>query len=561
MKRGLHMKKKWWHDKVAYQIYPKSFCDTNGDGIGDLRGIISKLDYLKELGIDIIWLSPIYKSPFVDQGYDIADYYAIAEEFGTMDEFDELLAEAKKRDMYIIMDLVINHCSSQHEWFQKALADPDGEYADYFYFRKGKNGNPPSNYRSYFGGSCWEPVPGTDKFYFHMFAKEQPDLNWENPKLRQELYKMINWWLDKGLAGFRIDAIINIKKNLAFPDFEPDGTDGLASCWKMVESVDGVGELLEDLKKNTFQKQDAFTVGEVFNMKEGELPQFIGEEGHFSTIFDFSAHSLSDGEHGWYDAPSVDFKKWRETIINSQMEVQKSGFEANIIENHDEPRGVSRFLPEYARTPAGTKMLGTISVLLRGIPFIYQGQEIGMQNAVWNSIDEFDDISTKDQYHIARKAGLSNEEALEVCAKMSRDNARTPMQWSSKENAGFTTGMPWLKVNSNYKEINVKSQEKDADSVLNYYRKLVKVRKSPEYKEVFTYGQFEPAYEDTDSIMAYYRFDGEKRVLVAANFGKEAVEVELQYPVKNIILSNRDREKAERTLQLDSLEVIVLECS
>lgn len=555
------MKKKWWHDKVAYQIYPKSFCDTNGDGIGDLRGIISKLDYLKELGIDIIWLSPIYKSPFVDQGYDIADYYAIAEVFGTMDEFDELLAEAKKRDMYIIMDLVINHCSSQHEWFQKALADPDGEYADYFYFRKGKNGNPPSNYRSYFGGSCWEPVPGTDKFYFHMFAKEQPDLNWENPKLRQELYKMINWWLDKGLAGFRIDAIINIKKNLAFPDFEPDGTDGLASCWKMVESVDGVGELLEDLKKNTFQKQDAFTVGEVFNMKEGELPQFIGEEGHFSTIFDFSAHSLSDGEHGWYDAPSVDFKKWRETIINSQMEVQKSGFEANIIENHDEPRGVSRFLPEYARTPAGTKMLGTISVLLRGIPFIYQGQEIGMQNAVWNSIDEFDDISTKDQYHIARKAGLSNEEALEVCSKMSRDNARTPMQWSNKENAGFTTGMPWLKVNSNYKEINVKSQEKDADSVLNYYRKLVKVRKSSEYKEVFTYGKFEPEYEDTDSIMAYYRFDGEKRVLVAANFGKEAVEVELQYPVKNIILSNRDREKAERTLQLDSLEVIVLECS
>lgn len=555
------MKKKWWHDKVAYQIYPKSFCDTNGDGIGDLRGIISKLDYLKELGIDIIWLSPIYKSPFVDQGYDIADYYAIAEEFGTMDEFDELLAEAKKRDMYIIMDLVINHCSSQHEWFQKALADPDGEYADYFYFRKGKNGNPPSNYRSYFGGSCWEPVPGTDKFYFHMFAKEQPDLNWENPKLRQELYKMINWWLDKGLAGFRIDAIINIKKNLAFPDFEPDGTDGLAGCWKMVESVDGVGEFLEDLKKNTFQKYDAFTVAEVFNMKEGELSQFIGEEGHFSTIFDFSAHSLSDGEHGWYDAPAVDFKRWRETIINSQMEIQKSGFEANIIENHDEPRGVSRFLPEYARTPAGTKMLGTISVLLRGIPFIYQGQEIGMQNAVWNSIDEFDDISTKDQYHIARKAGLSNEEALEVCAKMSRDNARTPMQWSSKENAGFTTGMPWLKVNSNYKEINVKSQEKDADSVLNYYRKLVKVRKSPEYKEVFTYGQFEPAYEDTDSIMAYYRFDGEKRVLVAANFGKEAVEVELQYPVKNIILSNRDREKAERTLQLDSLEVIVLECS
>ena len=318
------MGKKWWHDKVAYQIYPKSFLDTNRDGIGDLRGIISKLDYLKKLGIDIIWLSPIYKSPFVDQGYDIADYYAIAEEFGTMEEFDELLAEAKKRDMHIIMDLVINHCSDKHEWFQKALADPDGAFADYFYFRKGKNGNPPSNYRSYFGGSCWEKVPGTDKYYFHMFAKEQPDLNWENPKLRQELYKMINWWLEKGLSGFRIDAIINIKKDLNFPDFAPDGKDGLASCWKMVESVDGVGELLEDLKKSTFEKYDAFTVGEVFNMKPDELPEFIGETGHFSTIFDFSAHTLTDGEHGWYDAPKLEFAKWRAayhsgTIRNTEV--------------------------------------------------------------------------------------------------------------------------------------------------------------------------------------------------------------------------------------------------
>ena len=278
------MEKKWWHDKTAYQIYPKSFLDTNGDGIGDLRGIISKLDYLKDLGIDIIWLSPIYKSPFVDQGYDISDYYAIAEEFGTMEEFDELLAEAKKRDMHIIMDLVINHCSDKHEWFQKALADPEGEYGDYFYFRKGKNGNPPSNYRSYFGGNCWEPVPGTDMYYFHMFAKEQPDLNWENPKLRQEIYNMVNWWLEKGLSGFRIDAIINIKKDLAFPNLEPDGADGMASCWRMVENAEGVGELLEDLKKHTFQKYDAFTVAEVFNMKKGALKSKIVEKCPFSPI-------------------------------------------------------------------------------------------------------------------------------------------------------------------------------------------------------------------------------------------------------------------------------------
>lgn len=578
---------KWWHGKVAYQIYPKSFLDTNGDGIGDLRGILSKLDYLKELGIDIIWLSPIYKSPFVDQGYDIADYYAIAEEFGTMEEFDELLAETKKRDMHIIMDLVINHCSDQHEWFRKALADPEGEYADYFYFRKGKDGNPPSNYRSYFGGSCWEPVPGTDKYYLHMFAREQPDLNWENPRLRQELYDMVNWWLEKGLAGFRIDAIINIKKNLAFPDLEPDGRDGLASCWRMIESAQGIGELLEDLKHHTFSQYDAFTVAEVFNMKEGELEEFIGPEGHFSTIFDFSAHSLSDGEHGWYDAPEVEFEKWRKTVIDAQLEIQKYGMEANIIENHDEPRGVSRFLPAYARNAAGAKMLGTVSVLLRGIPFIYQGQEIGMCNAEWNSIQEFDDISTKDQYQVAIEAGLSEKEALTACGRMSRDNARTPVQWSSQENAGFTTGTPWLKVNDNYKEINVESQEEDPDSVLHYYRKLLALRKSPEYKEVFTYGEFVPVYEDTESIMAYYRVGcGEgtadagsgagaagrmgcagTRVLVAANFGREAVSLQLEYPVKKVLLSNRTKLSARaeeltlqaQTLILESCEAVVLE--
>lgn len=557
------MNKKWWHDKVAYQIYPKSFLDSNGDGIGDLKGIISKLDYLKKLGIDIIWLSPVYKSPFVDQGYDIADYYAVAEEFGTMEEFDELLAEAKKRNMYIIMDLVINHCSDKHEWFQKALADPQGEYADYFYFRKGKNGNPPSNYRSYFGGSCWEPVPGTDLYYLHMFAKEQPDLNWENPRLRQELYKMVNWWLDKGVAGFRIDAIINIKKDLTFSDLEPDGADGMAHCWKMIEKAEGIGELLNELKKNTFQKYDAFTVGEVFNLKQGELPQFIGEDGYFSTIFDFSAHILSDGKNGWYDAPLVDFKMWRQAIHHSQLDVQKYGLEANIIENHDEPRGASRFLPDYARTPAGIKMLGTVSILLRGIPFIYQGQEIGMQNAKWNSLEEFDDISTKDQYAIAVKAGLSGKEAMKVCSRMSRDNARTPVQWTGGENAGFTTGTPWLKVNSDYKEINVESQEKDEASVLNYYRRLIALRKSEEYKEVFTYGEFEPAFENTDTIMAYYRVMGDKRILTAANFGRETAEVNLEYAVNSVVLSNRTEKNVQipaKTLKLESCEVIVLEC-
>ena len=552
--------KKWWHDKVAYQIYPKSFCDTNGDGIGDLEGILSKLDYLKALGVDIIWLSPIYKSPFVDQGYDVADYYAIAEEFGTMEQFDILLAEAKKRDMHIIMDLVINHCSDQHEWFRRALADPYGEYADYFYFRKGRNGGPPNNMRSYFGGSCWEPVPGTDLYYLHMFAKEQPDLNWENPKLLQELYRMVRWWLDKGLSGFRVDAIINIKKDLSFPDYEPDGPDGLAACWKMVEQVHGVDEMLEALKRETFQKYDAFTVGEVFNMREGALQNFIGEDGHFSTIFDFSAHALSLGGHGWYDAPRPDFDSWRNAIIQGQLETSGDVFRANVIENHDEPRGVSRFLPEYAWNPAGAKMLGTVSLLLRGIPFIYQGQEIGMENCRWESVGEFNDVNTIDQYQVARQAGLSEEAALEACRYMSRDNARTPMQWSGEENAGFTTGTPWLKVNPNYRRINVADQERDPDSVLRYYRRLIALRKCDEYRELFTYGTFVPAFTDREGIMAYYRQLDGVRVLVAANFGKEIASLTLEYPAKKLLLSNMDAALPGDTLTLRSCEVIAIEC-
>lgn len=553
------MEKKWWHDKVAYQIYPKSFLDTNGDGIGDLAGILSKLDYLKGLGIDILWLSPIYPSPFADQGYDISDYYGIARQFGTMEQFDELLAQAKKRDMHIIMDLVINHCSNEHEWFRRALADPEGEYADYFYFRRGKNGNPPSNLRSYFGGSCWEPVPGTDKYYFHMFAKEQPDLNWENPVVRQKLYDMVNWWLDKGLAGFRIDAIINIKKDLSFPDYPADGPDGLAMCTKMVDSVEGVGDFLGDLKTHTFAKHDAFTVAEVFNMKPEELRCFIGDDGYFSTMFDFSAHILSTGAHGWYDALDIDFTRWRDVIFRSQEETQEIGFKANIIENHDEPRGVSRFLPNYARNPMGKKMLGTVSLLLRGIPFIYQGQEIGMTNAHWGSIGEFNDINTKDQYRVALDAGLTEQQALAACEKMSRDNARTPMQWDSSPNAGFTTGTPWLKVNDNYPEINVAAQENDPDSVLNYYRRLTALRKSSEYRQLFTYGKFRPAFENSHRILAYYREKDNQRVLVAANFGREKQHLHLPGTVKKTLLTNSGREITGPAMTLAPSEVVVLE--
>ena len=560
------MQKKWWHEKVAYQIYPKSFLDTNGDGIGDLRGIISKLDYLKELGIDIIWLSPIYQSPFVDQGYDISDYYKIAEEFGTMEEFDELLEEAKKRDMHIVMDLVVNHCSDKHEWFQKALADPDGEYADYFYFRKGKNGKEPSNYRSYFGGNVWEPVPGTDKYYLHMFAKEQPDLNWENPKVRQEIYKMVNWWLDKGLAGFRIDAIINIKKNLEFPDFEPDGEDGLASGVRMIESANGIGVFLQELKHETFDKYDAFTVGEVFDMKEEELEEFVGENGHFSTMFDFGPHILTFGEHGWYDSKPIEFSSWRNTIFRSQEKMQGIGFLANIIENHDEPRGVCRYLPEHARNDDGKKMLATTSVLLRGLPFLFQGQEIGMENCVMEDVSEYNDINTIDQYQVALAAGCSKEEAMKCCYENSRDNARTPMQWSDELNAGFTTGTPWLKVNQKYTAINVAAQEQDENSVLSYYKKLIALRKADEYRETFTYGSFEAVFEDMENVFAYLRTNEKtgQQILVAANFGTKYVKLELLRCVSEVLLSNRKNseltqygEMEEKCIELQSCDVVV----
>ncbi len=549
------MNKKWWHDKIAYQIYPKSFCDTNGDGIGDLKGVISKLDYLKDLGIDIIWLSPIYQSPFVDQGYDISDYYQIDETFGTMEEFDTLLAEAKKRNMYIVMDLVINHCSDKHEWFQKALKNPEGEYGDYFYFRKGVDGNPPSNYRSYFGGSAWEKVDGTDYYYLHMFAKEQPDLNWNNPKMLNELYTMINWWLEKGVAGFRIDAIINIKKDLSFKSFEPDGPDGLASVWRMVESVDGVGELLEDLKKNTFEKYQAFTVAEVFNMKKDELVEFIGDNGHFSTMFDFSAHSLSMGEHGWYDSNPIQFKDFRNALFHSQLECQDVGFLANIIENHDEPRGVTRYLPDYAQNTDGAKMLGTISILLRGIPFLYQGQEIGMKNCPMDSIEDYDDINTHGEYQMALLAGLTKENALKICYLNSRDNARTPVQWDDTENAGFTSGTPWLKVNPNYKEINVKKQMADEDSVLAYYKKLLALRKSKDWKEVFTYGNFTPLFENEANIFAYKRTLNDKSVIVIANFGEQEKTLSLNQRKNFCILLNN-----KKSVQITNDQITLFPC-
>ena len=488
------MKKKWWHEKVAYQIYPKSFLDTKGNGIGDLRGVINKLDYLKELGVDIIWLSPCYPSPLADQGYDIADYYDIDPRFGTMADMDELLVEAKKRNMYILMDLVINHCSDEHEWFKKAMADLDSEYAKYFFIEDGVNGNPPNNWRSYFGGSAWERIEGTDKYYLHLFHKKQPDLNWENPKLRDEIYKMINWWLDKGLAGFRVDAIMNISKALPFTSYNypPDREDGTVICAKMLGDAKNVDTYLHELRLHTFDKHDAFTVGEVFTDRTEDIPIFIGDDGHFSTMFDFNEVGFGKSDKGWYAAKPITPDDYRNCCFETQARVNDLGYISTIIENHDLPRGASYFLQTCDINDDSKKLLGTMQLMMKGLPFIYQGQEIGMENCDFTGMEEIDDISSIGEYQNALDAGLSKEDAFNAVKKFSRDNARTPMQWDDSDNAGFTTGTPWLMVNPKYKKINVKSQIDDENSVLNYYRKLTALRKNEAYKDTIVYGEVVP---------------------------------------------------------------------
>ena len=553
--------KKWWHDKVVYQIYPKSFYDSNGDGIGDIPGIISKLDYLKELGADILWLSPVYKSPLADQGYDIADYYAIDPRFGTMKDMDRLIAEAKKRDMYILMDLVVNHCSDEHEWFQIAVQDPEGKYGNFFYIEDKKDDRTPCNWRSYFGGSVWEELPGhSDKQYLHLFHKKQPDLNWENPEVREEVFKNIRWWMEKGLGGFRIDAIINIKKKLPFQDYPADRSDGMCSVERMLEDADGIGKFLGEMAEKCFHPCDAFTVGEVFNEKEDEICDFIGENGYFSSMFDFEETCYGKSEDGWYASKYVltpeDYKK---CIFHTQQKIGETGLISNIIENHDEPRGVCHYILPEDRCLDSKKLLAGVYFFLRGIPFIYQGQEIGMENMDFTSMEQIDDISTIDEYKVALNAGCTEKEALQAASAFSRDNARTPVQWNTEKNAGFTTGIPWLEVNPDYKEINVESQLTDSNSLLSFYKKMTALRKTQEYKDTFVYGSFKPYKEDQENLIAYTRTE-EKNILVMGNLQSQSRNVELPGEVKNVLLNNQEEVQIKNgTIGLNPYQFVILE--
>ena len=555
------MIRQWWNEKVAYQIYPKSFCDSDGDGIGDLQGIISKLDYLRDLGVDIVWLSPIYVSPLADQGYDIADYYNIDPRFGTMDDMDELLREAHKRDMYILMDLVVNHCSDEHEWFRKAAEDPDGKYGKYFYLERTDDPSTLCNWRSYFGGSVWDKLPGHDDIYYlHLFHKKQPDLNWENPELREDIYKMINWWLDRGLDGFRLDAIINIKKALPFRNYPADRDDNMASCTRMLEDARGIGDFLGEMRDRCFKPHNAFTVGEVFNQKDEELPEFIGDNGYFSSMFDFSETIFGQSRKGWQENVEITPDDYKSCVFTAQEKFNKVGFVSNIIENHDEPRGVCRYIPEGDQSVVSKKMLATVYFLIKGLPWIYQGQELGMENLKISSIEEVDDISSIDSYKVARAQGVSDADALHMIEKYGRDNARTPFQWDSSENSGFTTGTPWLRVNPNYTEINLADEKDDADSVFNYYRSLICLRKSEEYAETLVHGDLTPYLAEKHNVMAYFRKSKDQTLLIMANYQNEPQKLPLPGSVKKVVLTNTsDPSFTETEITLDGYQAVVLE--
>lgn len=555
------MKKQWWQNQVAYQIYPKSFCDSNGDGIGDLKGIISKLDYLKDLGADIIWLSPIYVSPLADQGYDIADYYNIDPRFGTMEDMDTLLEEAHKRGLKILMDLVVNHCSDEHEWFKEACKDPEGKYGKYFYIERTSDPSTLCNWRSAFGGSVWEKLPGYDDYYYmHIFHKKQPDLNWENPELREEIYTMVNWWLDKGLDGFRLDAIINIKKALPLHSYPADRDDGLCDLNNMLDEAEGLDVFINELRDRCFTPHNAFTVGEVFYEKPGQLPDFIGENGYFSSIYDFSPYFYGQSELGWHKSKDITPDEYKNCIFATQKRSEGIGFFSNVIENHDEPRGVSRYIPKGEQSVTSKKALATVYFMLKGLPWIYQGQELGMENLTFHSLEEMDDLASIDAYHVAIRDGLSVQEALDAVERFSRDNGRTPFQWDDSSQAGFTTGIPWIRVNPNYTEINLKAQKDDPDSVFNFYKQLVQLRKNPAYSDTIVYGTFIPYLEDSHNVIGYFRKTEEQTLLILSNYQKEARTLPLPGAVKNVLLSNVDHVNYnEKEIQMTGYETVILE--
>ncbi|SEN38374.1 oligo-1,6-glucosidase/alpha-glucosidase [Mesobacillus persicus] len=543
---GNNLKKIWWKEAVAYQIYPRSFMDYNGDGIGDIQGVISKLDYLKDLGIDVIWICPIYSSPNDDNGYDISNYQGIMEEFGTMEDFDQLLDEVHNRGMKLIMDLVINHTSDEHPWFIESRSSKENPYRDYYIWHPGKDGKEPNNWESIFSGPAWEYDEETKEYYMHIFSQKQPDLNWENPKVRRELYDMVNWWLDKGIDGFRVDAISHIKKIPGFPDLPNPDKKKYVPSMKGHMNRDGIQVFLEELKQETFANYDIMTVGEANGVSVGQADEWVGEEnGKFNMIFQFEHLDL----WGKSTSGSLDIHALKKTLTKWQTGLDGRGWNALFLENHDQPRSVSTWGNDGELREKSAKGLATMYFLMQGTPFIYQGQELGMTNVQFDSIEDYNDVKDRNFYRTELEDGKSHEEIMEIIWKNSRDNSRTPMQWNTTENAGFTTGTPWLKVNPNYTEINVEESLQDPNSILHFYKKLIELRKE---NETLIYGSYDLILEDHEQTYAYTRtFEGETFV-VMANLFAEAAEFTLpekfQTKQAELCLSNYP-ESTNRTLR------------
>ena len=508
------MKHTWWKEAVAYQIYPRSFMDSNGDGIGDLQGIISKLDYLQDLGIDVIWICPMYKSPNDDNGYDISDYQDIMDEFGSMADFDQLLAETHRRGMKLIIDLVINHTSDEHQWFIESRASKHSPKRDWYIWRDGKDGAEPNNWESIFGGSAWEYDELTNQYFLHIFSRKQPDLNWENKQVRTALYEMINWWLDKGIDGFRVDAISHIKKEEGLKDMpNPEGLPYVSSFEKHM-NVDGIQTFLEELKQETFAKYDIMTVGEANGVSIEEADLWVGEEqGKFNMVFQFEHLDLWDSEK-----KALDLAKLKNTFTRWQKGLEGQGWNALFIENHDKARIVSTWGDDQSYWRESATALAAMYFLMQGTPFIYQGQEIGMTNVQFPSINDYDDVATKNLYTIRRENGVSHEEIMNFIWATSRDNSRTPMQWSNAVNAGFTTGSPWLGINPNYQAVHVEAQLMDQDSILHFYKKMIQMKKA---NQVFTYGTYDLVLEGHEQIYAYTRTLDDKQAIVISNLSGE----------------------------------------
>ena len=533
------MERKWWKEAVIYQIYPRSFKDSNGDGIGDLKGVTEKLDYLKELGVDAIWLSPFYKSPNDDNGYDISDYQAIMEEFGTMEDFDRMLAAAHEHGLKLVMDLVVNHTSDEHPWFVESRKSVDNPYRDYYIWRPAREGKEPNNWGSCFSGPAWEYDRETDEYYLHLFSKKQPDLNWDNPRVRQEVFDMMNWWLDKGVDGFRMDVISLISKK---PDL-PDGKAGINGYASFNEPANGphVHEYLQEMREKVLNRADTITVGECSGVTLEEAKQYASADGkELNMVFQFEHMDVdADGANKWTDK-HMDLREMKEVLTKWQKGLENIAWNSLFWENHDQPRSVSRYAddsPEYREMSA--KMLATCLHMMQGTPYIYQGEELGMTNAPFKDVSDFRDLDSINAYRelVEEKKVFSHQEMMKYLRKKSRDNARTPFQWDDTQQAGFTTGKPWIMVNPNYKEINAARQLEDPDSVFHYYQNLIRLRKE---HEIVVYGTYELLLPESKEIYMYTRTWKDEKLLVICNFSGDTVHVELpeEFVGAEILISN-----------------------